>query len=120
MPAAFTHANGSVTFTRNPARPARSDSRLQPLAETAAGLTMARSSYASERTMELEWPAMTLTNLNSLTIFLQSTVKGTANSFTYTDPAGASYTVRFLSPEISSSEVAKDLHRVHVVLKVLS
>lgn len=116
MPSSFTHASGSVTFSRPPLRPQRSLELLQAEAQSAGGDFFGLDSYDVEKLIVLRWPGMSTSDLEDLEAFLFDTVNGMAETFTYTDVWAGAHSVRFAAAELRSIERAADRHDVTVLL----
>lgn len=106
MPASFSNAYGSVTFSRAPLYPQGSTSQLQARAESTGGEPITRATLGSVTPLTLTWEGMSKANLLELQTFFLVASKGMARQFTYTDIAGVVKTVRFATPEFKSIERA--------------
>lgn len=116
MPTSFSHANGAVTFARNPVRPVNPLEVLQPQGKTAAGLSIGHEPVVSERSIVLTWPAMLSSDLEALLTFWAEIADGGANSFTFTDVSANQVSVYFHPSPIKISERTPDSAEVVVVL----
>lgn len=111
----FSHASGSVTFTRNPRRPRPQLSMLQASAESAAGRRFGYDEIATEESIVLHWPRMATADLDALRAF-HDVVAGAGESWIWTDVAGVQTAVRFAPGEISAEEIAYGSYAVSVTL----
>jgi len=117
MPAIFTHASGTINFTRAPLRKRGSIELLQALVKNSGGQPFAFDSLAEEDLIVLTWRRMTTPDRSALETFLVSTAKGMVETFTYTDVDAVATTVRFAYPDLLLSEVAQGGHEVTIVLE---
>lgn len=117
MPATtFAAGATTVTFVRSPQRPERSQQVFQASAQSGAGVSIAGSVDAAELPWELSWRGMSGVDLAALTTFFTTTVRGMADTFSWTDTDGVARMVRFGAPEVESTEISPGRYNVRVVL----
>lgn len=117
MPATtFTKDATTIAFTRAPARPSQRTELLQPEQRSAGGEPVAGAVVAADTTWPLQWRGMSTSELASLISFFNTTVRGMAETFTWTDVTGTARTVRFATPQIDHSEIAYGRFEVSLTL----
>lgn len=116
MPTIFSHASGSVTFSRNPALSVHPLEIEQPLAKTPAGVLFGHEPAVTDRTIPLTWPAMLSSDLDALLLFWTDVVGGAGTPFTYTDASGVELPVSFYPAPIRIAERTLDSAEVSVIL----
>ena len=112
MPAAFTHASGSVTFSLAPTRGEKTLSFQQAVESSAGGEPYAYPLYVKDDTLELPL-RLTTVEKGQLIVFWHTVARGMANAFTYTDILGTALTARFASPRLP--QIVERAYNVHVV-----
>lgn len=105
--ASFSHANGSVTFTRSPQRPDNSLGILQPQRTTPGGCKYSYTPIILQQNIRLP-VRLTTAQKNQILTFFNTTVSGMSETFTYTNPAGVAVVVRFASTKLDFTETAYD------------
>jgi ATP-dependent helicase YprA (DUF1998 family) len=97
--ASFSHAAGSITFSRSPQRPDNTLDLVQPLRQTCGGVRFGFAQTIEAAIISLPL-RMTSTEKNQLLTFFNTTVNGMAEAFTYTDTSGVAHLVRFAVPQL--------------------
>lgn len=119
MPASFTHADGSVVFSRAPLRPDNSLAPRQPSRKSAGGVRYAYTAIIEDDLISLRL-RMNDAELEQLILFWHAIVNGMVKPFTYTPIIGPAIGVCFNTPDLPDLiEKAYDNHQVTVALRRL-
>lgn len=118
MPASFYHPAGTLIFSRAPYRPDRSLTIVQPQRQSAGGVRFGFTHTIVNQIANLRLRLNTAERDQLLTFF-NSTVRGQAEQFAYTDTNGQALLARFDSPTLEGlTEIAYDSHEVTVRLRI--
>lgn len=108
----------TLQFTRSPARPARSLNFTQPAEASTGWVRFGYDLYCKNDIMDVPL-RMTGTEKTSFIAFFRDTARGMANPFTYVDPVGMAFSVRFASSQLPEIiEKAYDTYTATVRLRL--
>ena len=118
MPASFSNAAGSITFTYAPLRPTKKLSLAQSTILSSGGIRFGFDYYYKDDLLDLPLRLTTVEVATFLT-FWREKARGMAVAFTYTDTQGATLSVQFADNKLPNlTEKAYGVNTVTVSLRV--
>jgi hypothetical protein len=110
----------SVVFSRGPLYPTEHIHRPRQLKGVSdSGRFQVATIGITEERLPLAFSLLPTVDRDAILAFLQHPlVNWSAEPFTYTDPGGQAYTVRFVDDELASTEVGPGLYNLTLTLRL--